>query len=460
MSKYNFDKSIFRSYDIRGTYGENINENVFHEIGLLFGSFLNENNFKNCIVGMDGRNSSKNLKNSFINGLIDCGIDVFDIGLVPTPLVYYGQKKLNFHSGAIITGSHNPKEDNGLKLLTKEGPFFDKMISDLIKINIKKTAKKGNVEKLNLTDDYIKNIFKDYKKVKRKLKIAWDPGNGATCDVMHELQKNLPHDSYNINDKIDGNFPAHSPDPTKKENLVQLINLVMEKKCDFGIAFDGDGDRMSVVNSNGDLLSGDMLVSFFSKDILKNNKKLKIIHEIKSSSFVGEYIRGLGGEPVLCRTGHSWIKKKINEETISFAGEVSGHYFFNDKYYGFDDGLYAVIRFINIMENTNSSVVEMFDFWPDIVSSGEIKIPVEDSKKFHLIKELQEELRNKKKPFIDIDGIRVEMENGWYVIRASNTGPNIVCIAEASNKIYYNEIIENLFNLLKSKNIQLPKIHF
>ena len=459
MYSHTFNKTILREYDIRGIVGKDLNLIDALYLGKSFATLLKRNKYKNVVIGYDGRHSSLKIHKELIKGLLSQGIEVFKIGLVPTPLLYFSMYSKKLDSGIMITGSHNPPNYNGFKMLLKNKSIVGKDILDIAKISSKGDFyknKRGKVNKISIKDKYL-FFLTNSANVKKNIKIAWDPGNGSSGEIISRLTKKLNGKHYLINEKIDGSFPAHHPDPTVAKNLKQLINLVKKKKCDFGFAFDGDGDRLGVVDNEGKIIYADKIVAFLAKDVLLKKPKSKIILDIKSSQIVFNEIKKLKGKPFFWKTGHSLIKEKMKETKAIFAGEMSGHIFFADKYYGFDDAIYASIRFLNLFCDSNKSLSKIFGDMENSYNTPELRFNTTETEKFTIVEKLKKNLKKEKKKFIAIDGVRYSTKDGWWLVRASNTQNIIVARCEAYTKKNLNKVKLNLRKNLKKCSFKVPK---
>lgn len=450
------NKDIFRAYDIRGNSLKDLTVEVAYKVGFCFAKMtIKDGNNKIC-VGMDGRLSSPALYKLLEIGLVNGGAEVINIGVVPSPVLYFADKKFTPAGSIMVTGSHNPRNDNGFKIIQHGKSFFGSQIQDLLteilntdwsnnppEINI------VNKNKINISDRYIKNILEAVN-INLNLKVAWDPGNGATGNIVEELKNHLNNENIIINSKIDGNFPSHHPDPTKADNLQELIKLVKEQNCDLGIAFDGDGDRIGIVSSSGKMLFGDQILCIFAEDILKENPNATIILDVKASQLIADRIKSYDGQPIIWRTGHPFIKSKMAESNALLAGEMSGHIFFADKYFGFDDAIYAALRFLDLLTRSNKTLDEIIYELPKSYSTPEIKIFVPSELKLQIIEEIKEKLLKNKIEFNDIDGVRVNTEDGWWLLRSSNTESAIIARAESSNAKKLEEL-KTMINQLLSK---------
>ena len=459
MESHTFNKTILRAYDIRGIFEKDLNLIDALFLGKSFATLLKKKKLKNVVIGYDGRISSLKIEKELVKGLLSKGIKVYKIGLVPTPLLYFSMYSNKLDSGIMITGSHNPPSYNGFKMLLKNKSIFGKDILDIAKISSKGEFcknKKGKVKKISMMNKYLLFLINSAN-IKKNVKVAWDPGNGSSGKIISYLTKKLNGKHYLINEKIDGTFPAHHPDPTVLKNLKQLINLVKKKKCDLGFAFDGDGDRLGVVDDKGKIIFADKIVAFLAKDVLLGKPNSKIILDIKSSQIVFNEIKKLKGRPIFWKTGHSLIKEKMKEIKATFAGEMSGHIFFADKYYGFDDAIYASIRFLNLFSDSNKSLSKIFNNMEKSFNTPELRFNSTETEKFMIVKKLKKILKKEKKKFIAIDGVRYSTKEGWWLVRASNTQNIIVARCEAYSKENLNKVKLNLRKNLKKCCFEVPK---
>lgn len=471
---HNFHSSILRAYDIRGIYDQTLfNKDAFF-VGKSFGSFLEKNKQKKIVVACDGRVSSPALKEQLIKGLVESGMHVIDVGLGPTPMLYFAVHHLACDAGIMVTGSHNPGHHNGFKMMLLKRPFFGDDILGLAKIaKSGKFAKsdEGRVKKQDIQDDYVNRVLSDCLLAKseshlldeidefnprKKLKIAWDAGNGAAGEVMKQISKRIFAEHFLLFEEIDGTFPNHHPDPTVPANLQDLIKTVREESCDLGIAFDGDGDRIGVVDDEGEILWGDQLLVFFAREILAERPGATIIADVKASNVLFDEVKKAGGVPLMWKTGHSLVKAKMKETKAPLAGEMSGHIFFADKYYGFDDALYSAIRIINIVEQSEVSLSTLRKALPQTFSTPEIRIECSEERKFQIVNELKASLKKNGVIFNDVDGIRATEESGWWLIRASNTQSVLVARAESNSEKGLAELKNNLKKQLESCKVTLP----
>ena len=459
MEKHLFNKTILREYDIRGIIEKDLHFYDSLYLGKSFATFVNNLKLKNIVIGYDGRKTSPKLEKHLFDGLISKGIKVYRIGLVPTPLLYYSMYKLKLDGGIMVTGSHNPPNYNGFKIVLRNKSIIGKDILNIAKISSEgKFSKdiKGIEVKKSMSNNYLNFLLKLIK-IPEDIKVAWDPGNGAAGKIIYDLTKKINGNHYLINYKIDGNFPSHHPDPTIPKNLKQLIKLVKDKKCDVGFAFDGDGDRLGVVDNKGNIIWSDIVVAFLARDVLKKKPNAKIILDIKTSQVVFDEIKRLKGIPILWKTGHSLIKKKMKEIKSVFAGEMSGHIFFGDSYYGFDDAIYASIRFLNLYSKIGQPLSEILNKIPKSYTTPELRFPTSEKEKFVIIDKLRHKLKKEKKDYIGIDGVRYTTKDGWWLVRASNTQNIIVGRCESFNKKNLRKIKENLKKNLNDCGFTIKK---
>jgi phosphomannomutase/phosphoglucomutase len=425
--------SMFREYDIRGKYPQELNEESIKKIAYAIVKKCRKENVGSLIVGRDGRLSGPSLIEAFCDSLINSGINVKNIGLVTSPMLYFAAKKEISKSGIIITGSHNPKNYNGIKMVIDDKPVSGSEILELMEdISPLESLKKGSLVFEDIKDCYLDEIVSNIKlSNKPKLKVVLDCGNGAAGCVAPELFKKLGCDVYELFSEVDGNFPNHHPDPGKIENLKDLILEVQKQSADVGLAFDGDGDRLGLVTNKGEVIFPDKLMMLFSQDILSREKG-KIVFDVKCSNHLENIISENGGEPIMAPTGHFHIKKAIKKTGALLAGEMSGHIFFNDKWHGFDDGPYSGARAIEIISNSDKSISDLIAVLPKSFSTPELNILVADETKFDIVESFAKNCSLKGEK-ITIDGLRINFDNGWGLIRASNTTPKLVLRFEGNS---------------------------
>ena len=453
-------KDIFRAYDIRGKYPEEVNSDVFNQIGLALATKISSKNSDPVIICRDGRISSKELADSLVDALVKCGVRVIDIGELPTPLMNFSLHKLRIKNGLMITGSHNPKNYNGVKMvidnLTIYGEHIQELYNLIEKKEFVKKDKKGScLKNTSIANNYIQYV-KENINIENNLKVVIDCGNGITGPLVNDICESFSLNYKIINESVDGNFPNHPPDPTNPDNLKQIKKVLQESKADIGIAFDGDGDRMILVKNDGQIIWPDQLMIIFSNKILKSQKG-KIVFDIKCSKYLSDSILKNGGDPIVSRTGHSFIKKSMAENNAILGGEMSGHIFFNDKWFGFDDGVYTFLRIMEILSN-EKEYNKIFDDLPQSMTTPEIAIEFKENNHFTFMNKFVKlaEFDNCQK--IDIDGLKVIYDDGWGLIRCSNTTSCVVLRFEADNKNSMNRIKSKFRDaMLKiDKNLEIP----
>ena len=451
-------ESIFRENDIRGTYPEELNESVIKEIAKGIAKKCFQEDISSIVVARDGRLSGESLLTTFCNAIAQYGIDVNNIGLATSPMLYFAAKKENSKSGIMITGSHNPKNYNGIKMVINDNSVSGSEILSLIKNDeTLNDSSAGNIIYSDIKEIYISEILKNIDTDISELKVVIDSGNGAAGFVAPELFKRMGCDVIELYSEVDGNFPNHHPDPGKLENLEDIISEVKDKNADIGFAFDGDGDRVGLITNAGDMIFPDKQMMLFSEDIL-NNKKGSIVFDVKCSNHLSNLILKNGGTPIMAPTGHFHIKKAIKKNNALLGGEMSGHIFFNDKWYGFDDGPYAAVRAAEILAKSNRSISEIFRDFPESFSTPELNITVTDENKFEIIDRFMAN-SNIDGDKILIDGLRVNFNDGWGLLRASNTTPKLVLrfegdTEESMNRIQ-NEFISELSRICPEIDINL-----
>ena len=453
--KKDINTNIFRGYDIRGIYPTEIDEDTAYTIGLGFGTHIKRMGKTKCVIGHDNRLSREVLTNALIKGITETGIDVIYLDLCTTPMYYYACIKLQVYSGVMVTASHNPKDDNGFKFAFDEsGNCKGQEIQDFLAEIQEGNFEQGNgtVENYDITEDYI-NLFKENLHFgPRRVKAVIDPGNGTTGIIARKIYELFPIDLTFINEESDGNFPNHNPDPCVEKNLDQLKAKVLEINADVGLSFDGDGDRMGMVSENAKFIPTDKYMIIIVRDIINKVEKKTFLCDVKCSKSFTDEVEKLGGTPFTYRTGNSYTKAKVREDNLPFGGELSGHVYFRDRWPGFDSGLYAGLRLLEIMSNTDKNVEDLLDGINEYYSTEELKFASPDNIKFEVIDEIGEYVRTKGLKFIDIDGIKVLYDDGWALVRASNTGPNITARFEASTKERLEEIQKEYTDLIEKLN--------
>ncbi len=432
---HNFHPTSLREYDIRGIIGETLGAEDAYAIGRGFATLLGRSGGKKVAVGYDGRTSSPMLEEALIRGINDSGLDAVSVGMGPTPMLYYAEAVLDDVDGGIqITGSHNPANYNGFKMVFQGRPFFG---ADIQQLGAMAAAGDwaegtGSASTLDIIDRYVARIAEAAPD--KPFRIGWDTGNGAAGPVVERLVKLLPGEHYTLFTEVDGNFPNHHPDPTEEKNLADLKALVAEKSLDFGLAFDGDGDRIGAIDGQGRVIWGDQLLQIFAEDVLADVPGAVIIADVKASQALYDRIAALGGKPLMWKTGHSLIKSKMKEVGSPLAGEMSGHIFFKHDYYGFDDAIYAGLRLMRASARLGKSVTELRSAMPDMINTPEMRFQVDESRKFAVIDEVLARLSAEGADVNATDGARVNTADGWWLLRASNTQDVLVARAEASSE--------------------------
>ena len=436
----NLNESIFREYDIRGIVKLDFSKQVVENLGRAFGTYILRQQGISISISGDIRESSPILKKNFIKGVLSTGVNVIDIGILPTPVNYYSIYHLNTDAAVQITGSHNPSEFNGFKFSCKNESFYGEKIQILKKMIINNDFEKGNgkIKKQDILNDYIKMICSKIK-LNKKLKVIIDSGNACGCLTVPQTLKKLGLNVEELYCDVDSSFPNHHPDPTVDSNLNDLVSKIKNNDFDLGMAFDGDADRIVVIDEKGNIIRCDNLISLFLPEIITTTNK-KVIFDVKCSESLEKMIIKYGGEPLMWKTGHSLIKDKMKVENAKFAGEMSGHIFFADNYYGFDDALYVGLRLLQILSNTDQTLSQLTNEIPKYYSTPEMRIDCEnDNEKFKISKAAVQYFTDNY-DCITIDGVRIKFENGWGLVRASNTQPVIVCRFESTNRNDLNKI--------------------
>lgn len=436
---HEFHPTSLREYDIRGIIGETLGNDDAYAIGRGFGTLIVRAGGSAVVTGYDGRTSSPMLEDALIEGLNDAGVDAISIGMGPTPMLYYAECVLEQVQGGIeITGSHNPANYNGFKMVFQGRPFFGEDIQKLGAMAASgdwETAADdavGSIDRIDIMDEYVARLVKNF--TGDAMKIGWDAGNGAAGPVIEKLTAMLPGEHHLLYTEVDGTFPNHHPDPTEEKNLADLKALVADKSLDFGVAFDGDGDRIGAIDGESRVIWGDQLLQIYAEDVLKSEPGAIIIADVKASQALYDRIAALGGKPLMWKTGHSLIKSKMKEVSSPLAGEMSGHVFFKHDYYGFDDAPYAAVRLIQAATNIGKSVTQLRSDMAEMINTPEMRFQVDESRKFAVIDEVLERLKTSGADVDNTDGARVNTEDGWWLLRASNTQDVLVARAEAKSE--------------------------
>lgn len=443
---------IFREYDIRGKVGIDFTEGIVREIGKAYGTIIKRKGGKKVSCGRDGRLSSPSLQEALIEGILSTGVDAIDIGMVPTPVMYFSLFTLERVDGGIqVTGSHNPPEFNGLKICIGKEAIFGKEIQELRKIIESQDYENGKgklEEKKEILNEYIEYL-KSNINLGRSVKVCIDPGNGVCALTAPKIFSALGCEVECLFCEVDGTFPNHFPDPVVPENLKWLRETVLSKNYEVGFGYDGDGDRIGVIDDKGNMIWGDKLLLIFAKFLLREYPGAKIIAEVKCSRILFEEIAKLGGIPIMWKTGHSLIKNKMREEKALLAGEMSGHVFFADRWFGFDDGVYTSLRLTEILSKIDKPFSALVEEIPHTYATPEIRIDCPDEIKFEVVKRLVEKFKNEGLKVIDIDGARIEFDKGWALVRASNTQPVLVLRFEAQDQGFLETLKERTYKILE-----------
>ena len=452
--------AILGAYDIRGIVGETLTETDITAIGRGFATVA-----RRCVpagrppsicVGRDGRLSSPALEDRLVAGLTGAGAEVLRIGVGPTPMLYFAAHALACDGGMMVTGSHNPPAYNGVKMVMGGRPFYGADIANLAQIVAEGASSPGTcgAREVDVADAYVARLLAEAGTA--PFAVAWDAGNGAAGAVLGALVGGLPGRHILLNDTVDGTFPAHHPDPTVPENLTQLIDTVRAERCDLGIAFDGDGDRIGVVDGAGEILWGDQLVALLAREVLHAQPGATVIGDVKASGVLFDEIARLGGTPLMWRSGHAPIKAKMAEIGAPLAGEMSGHIFFADRYYGFDDALYAALRLLKLIDSEGRSLAALRAELPLRVSTPEVRFTCPDERKFEVAREIRERLATAGAKFSAIDGVRAESADGWWLLRASNTQPMLVARCEANDAEAMQRLKDDLAAQLQLSGVEAP----
>ena len=431
---HRFDPTTLREYDIRGIVGEALREADAYAVGRTFGTLVRRNGGHRVAVGYDGRLHSPSLEKEVVRGLTESGIDAVRIGMGPTPMLYYAEAVLEVDGGIQITGSHNPADYNGFKMVMAHAAFFGRDIQKLGAMAAEGDWDQGSgtVADADVIDMYVDRLVQDFDG--GAFRVGWDAGNGAGGHILERLVKRLPGEHHLLYTEVDGTFPNHHPDPTVEANLADLKRLVAEKNLDFGIAFDGDADRIGAIDGEGRVIWGDQLLAILAEPVLKECPGETIIADVKASQALYDRIAELGGQPLMWKTGHSLIKSKMKETGAPLAGEMSGHIFFAHQWYGFDDAIYAAIRLIRAVTQLGGSLTDLRSAMPPMINTPEMRFQVDESRKFPVVDEVLQRLSGDGARVDRTDGARVTTDDGWWLLRASNTQDVLVARAEAKTE--------------------------
>ena len=451
---HRFNPTILREYDIRGIVGDTLNEGDAYALGRSFGALARDEGARRIAVGRDGRTHSGMLEAALIRGLIEGGIDVVQIGMGPSPMLYFATHHLEVDGGIQVTGSHNPADYNGFKLLLKGRSVFGPEIQAIGARAARGDWSEGNgtIEEVDIREAYVDRLLEGF--AGKAFRIGWDAGNGAAGPILDMLVDRLPGHHHVLFSEVDGRFPNHHPDPTVEENLADLKQLVEREQLDFGIAFDGDGDRIGAVDGKGRVIWGDQLLMILAEPVLKEQPGATIIADVKASQTLFDRIAELGGKPLMWKTGHSLIKSKMKETGAPLAGEMSGHIFFKHRWYGFDDALYAAVRLIEAVSESGKSLTELKDAMPTAVATPELRFQVDESRKFAIIDEVRDRVSTDAAKVDATDGVRVSTPDGWWLLRASNTQDVLVARAESASQSGLDRLVRQIDDQLAKSGVE------
>lgn len=453
---HRFDPTSLREYDIRGIVGRTLSAEDARAIGRGFATLLRRAGGTRVAVGRDGRKSSPELEMALIDGLTASGVDVVRVGLGPTPMLYYAEATLEVDGGIQITGSHNPSDYNGFKMVFQHKPFYGADIQEIGRLaengDWEDAEIRGSVSDVDIEDEYVGRLMAGY--AGGTYRIGWDAGNGASGPVIEKLTKLLPGEHHLLFTDVDSDFPNHHPDPTEEKNLADLKRLVAEKQLDFGLAFDGDGDRIGAIDGEGRVVWGDQLLSILAEPVLRQEPGATIIADVKASQMLYDRIAELGGKPVMWKTGHSLVKTKMKETGAPLAGEMSGHIFFAQDYYGFDDAQYAAVQLIRALHVIGKSMTQLRNEMPALVNTPEMRFTVDESRKFDIVDEVLDRLEKDGAEVDRTDGARVNTADGWWLLRASNTQDVLVARAESNDQAGLDRLVAQIDAQLAASGVE------
>ncbi len=449
-----FNPTILREYDVRGIVGKTLTRDDAYAIGRGYSALARDEGARRVAVGRDGRSHSPELEGALIEGLTKGGLDVIRVGMGPSPMLYYATSELGVDGGIQVTGSHNPSDYNGFKMLLLGRSVFGAEIQALGRrcAEGRWSEGDGTVEEQDVLDAYVARLVRDFGGI--GFNVGWDAGNGAAGPALEKLIERLPGEHHTIFTDVDGSFPNHHPDPTVEANLEDLKALVADKGLDFGIAFDGDGDRIGAVDGKGRVVWGDQLLAILAEPVLRELPGATIIADVKASQLLFDRIAEMGGKPVMWKTGHSLIKSKMKETGAPLAGEMSGHIFFKHRWYGFDDALYAAVRMIEAVGESGMGLTEIMDAMPTSVATPEMRFPVDEPRKFAIVDEVLERLRASGAQVDATDGARVKTDDGWWLLRASNTQDVLVARAEARDEAGRDRLVAQIDEQLAQSGVK------
>ena len=452
---HSFNPTSLREYDIRGVIGRTLGEDDAYALGRSFGTLVRRQGGANEVaVGRDGRESSPSLEAALVRGLTESGVDVVRVGVGPTPMLYYAEAELDVGGGIQITGSHNPPEYNGFKMVLGHGAFFGERIQEVGRMAAAADWEQGqgSVRDEIVLDRYVDRLLEGFDGA--SYRIGWDAGNGAAGPAVEKLTAKLPGEHHLLYTDIDSRFPNHHPDPTDERNLEDLKRLVRDKGLDFGVAFDGDGDRIGAVDGEGRVVWADQLLAFLAEPVLEAVPGATIIADVKTSQALFDRVAELGGTPCMWKTGHSLIKSKMKEMGAPLAGEMSGHIFFAHEFYGFDDALYAAVRLIRAVSRMGGSLTALRSAMPDVVNTPELRFQVDEARKFQVVEEVLDRLSEKGARVDRTDGARVTTADGWWLLRASNTQDVLVARAEAADEAGLDRLLAQIDEQLALSGVE------
>ena len=451
---HQFNSTILREYDIRGIVGDTLTESDAYALGRTYAALARDEGARRIAVGRDGRTHSGMLEAALVRGLTEGGVDAVLIGMGPSPMLYFATHYLDVDGGIQVTGSHNPADYNGFKLLLNGNSIFGQKIQALGRRAATGDWSEGNgrTEEVDIHEAYVDRLLEGFSG--RPYRIGWDAGNGAAGPILDMLLERLPGQHHAIFTQVDGRFPNHHPDPTVEKNLEDLKRLVSDKQLEFGIAFDGDGDRIGAVDGKGRVIWGDQLLMILAEPVLEANPGAVLIADVKASQIFFDRVAELGGSPLMWKTGHSLIKSKMKETGAPLAGEMSGHIFFKHRWYGFDDALYAAVRLIEAVSSSGRSLTEIMDAMPKSVATPEMRFQVDEVRKFAIIDEVRDRLSGDGAKVDATDGVRVSTVDGWWLLRASNTQDVLVARAEAADEGGLGRLIAQIDDQLARSGVK------
>ena len=451
---HQFNRTILREYDIRGIVGSTLTEADAYALGRTFAALATDEGAKRIAVGRDGRTHSGMLEAALVRGLTEGGVDAVLTGMGPSPMLYFATYYLDVDGGIQVTGSHNPSDYNGFKMLLKGRSVFGQEIQALGRRAAAADWSEGNgrTEEVDIREAYVARLIEDFSG--QGYRVGWDAGNGAAGPALDRLLERLPGQHYAIFTQVDGTFPNHHPDPTVEKNLEHLKQLVADKGLDFGIAFDGDGDRIGAVDGKGRVIWGDQLLMILAAPVLEEHPGATIIADVKASQTLFDRVAELGGTPLMWKTGHSLIKSKMKETGAPLAGEMSGHIFFKHRWYGFDDALYAAVRLIEAVSHSGRSLTDIMDDMPVSVATPEMRFQVDEVRKFDIVGEVRDRLSGDGATVDATDGVRVKTGDGWWLLRASNTQDVLVARAEAADQAGLDRLVQQIDDQLAKSGVE------